>query len=92
MKKPAIKNLKYSAAETKRVRSVAAHQRSIKITININAQTLAELRAIANETGIPYQRLINRTLSESLATKTATKSRLDDIEKQLKAIQKKLAA
>ncbi len=87
-----IKNLKYSAAETKRVRSVAAHQRSIKITININAQTLAELRAIANETGIPYQRLINRTLSESLATKTATKSRLDDIEKQLKAIQKKLAA
>lgn len=92
MKKPAIKNLKYAATETKRIRSNAAHQRSIKITININAQTLAELRAIADETGIPYQRLINRTLSESLATKTASKSRLDDIERQLKALQKKLAA
>lgn len=69
-----------------------ARQKSIKITINIDAETLTELRAMAEESGVPYQRLINRTLSESLTGKATAESRLKHIENELKAIKRKLAA
>lgn len=92
MKKPNVKNLKHDAAETKRIRSAMARQKSIKITININAEILAKLRAMADETGVPYQRLINRTLTESLDGKTVPESRLQQIEKEIKSLKKKLAA
>jgi uncharacterized protein involved in exopolysaccharide biosynthesis len=69
-----------------------AHQKSIKITININADTLEKLKEIANDSGIPYQRLINRTLADSLASYTKGNSRLDRIEKELAALKRKLAA
>ena len=92
MRKPKLKNLRIDGTETKRIRSGMARQKSIKITININAETLAKLRAIADESGVPYQRLINRTLSEGLTGKAAAESRLKHIEKELKAIKRKLAA
>ncbi len=92
MKKPNLKNLKIDRAETKRIRSAMARQKSIKITININAETLAKLRAMADESGIPYQRLINRTLSESMSDKVTAASRLEQIENEIKVLKRKLAA
>ena len=92
MKKPALKNLKVDETETKNIRSAMARQKSIKITININADTLTKLKAIAEESGIPYQRLLNRTLNESLASRTTESSRLDRLEKELAALKRKIAA
>jgi predicted DNA binding CopG/RHH family protein len=92
MKKPNLKNLKIDESETKRIRSSMAHQKSIKITININAETLEKLKEIAEDSGVPYQRLINRTLADSLAAKTKANSRLDRMEKELAALKKKIAA
>ena len=92
MKKPSLKNLKVDKVETKRIRSAMARQKSIKITININAETLAKLRAMADESGIPYQRLINRTLSESMSDKVTAASRLEQIESEIKVLKRKLAA
>ena len=92
MKKPSLKSLKVDKAETKRIRSAMARQKSIKITININAETLAKLRAMADESGIPYQRLINRTLSESMSDKVTAASRLEQIENEIKVLKRKLAA
>ena len=92
MKKPSIKDLKPDAAETRRVRSAMARQRTVKITININAETLAKMKAIADESGVPYQRLINRALTESLANRAAESSRLDRLEKELATLKRKIAA
>ena len=69
-----------------------AHHKSIKITININADTLEKLKAIAKESGVPYQRLINRTLTDSLATNTMASSRLDKMEKEIAALKRKMSA
>ena len=92
MRKPNLKTLKVDSAETKTIRKSMARQKSIKITINIDAETLTELRAIADQNRIPYQRLINRTLAESLHGKSSSESRLDRIEKELKNLKKKIAA
>jgi predicted DNA binding CopG/RHH family protein len=91
MKKPNLKKLRVDEATTKQIRSAMAQHRSIKITININADTLEKLKAIAEQSGVPYQRLINRTLTESLATNTLANSRLDKVEKELAALKRKLA-
>jgi hypothetical protein len=50
------------------------------------------LKAIAEESGVPYQRLINRTLTDSLATNTIANSRLDKMEKELAALKRKMSA
>ena len=92
MRKPNVSNVKINLGETKRIRSAMSRQKSVKITINIDAATLAKFRAMADESGIPYQRLINKTLGESLVAEAAAESRLEQIEKELKAIKKKIAA
>lgn len=90
MRKPSVKNLKINEAETRRVRKATAHHRSIKITININEDTLKKLKLLAEETGVPYQRLINRTLTDSLASQVKTDSRLDKIERELAALKRRV--
>lgn len=64
----------------------------IKITINVDTSTLAEIRSIASQTGVPYQRLLNRLLKESLIKKDRTSSRLDKLEKEVHRLKKTIAA
>lgn len=92
MKKPSLRSLRYSSAQTKRIRASMARQKTIKITINIDAATLTKLRALADKKGVPYQRMINRTLAESLVSEAASESRLERIERELKMLKRKLAA
>lgn len=92
MRRPNLTKVRIDRIETKRIRSAMSRQKSIKITINIDAETLAKFRAMAEESGVPYQRLINRTLSESLLAEAVAQSRLDRVEKELKALKKKIAA
>jgi len=102
MKKPSLKNLRIDEPETNRIKAAMAHHRSIKITININADTLEKLKALAQETGVPYQRLINRTLTDGLASSSGLNlqsgnsrmdnSRLDRIERDLAMLKRKIAA
>ena len=92
MRKPKISNLQVDEKETKRIRSAMARQKSIKITINIDATTLKKLRSMAESTGVPYQRLINRALANSLVGQDQAESRLERIEKELQALKRKIAA
>jgi predicted DNA binding CopG/RHH family protein len=92
MKKPNPKNLKLNKAKTDQIRSTMAQNKSVKITINIEAETLAKLKAMAEESGVPYQRLLNRTLSEGLTGKSPLESRIKKMEKELKALKKQIAA
>jgi hypothetical protein len=66
--------------------------RSVKITINVDADSLSKLKVLAAESGVPYQRLLNRILKERLATTDTLASRLDRIERELARVKKTLAA
>lgn len=92
MKKPSIKNLKEDKQETAKVRTLQTKQKSIKITINLDSVVLAQLKEQAEQTGVPYQRLINRLLQQHFQEEERTEDRLDKIEQELKRIKEKLAA
>lgn len=89
MKQP--KKLKIDKTETAKIRKKIAKKNSIKITINIDSKNLEEIKTIAQESGIPYQRLINRFLEQSLSEQKSTESRLDKIERELRNLKNKVA-
>ena len=92
MRKPRIHDLRVDTAGTRRLRAEMAEGRSVKITINVDADSLSKLKVLAAESGVPYQRLLNRILKERLATTDTLASRLDRIERELARVKKTLAA
>lgn len=92
MKKPKLSDLKYDVTETKRVRSAMRNPQSVKITINIDSESLVQLRDLAAQSGVPYQRLLNKLVREGLGKSSSTESRLEKLEKELERLKKKLAA
>ena len=79
-------------AETRKIRSSMRKIQAVKITINIDSESLLQLRALADQTGIPYQRLLNKLLKDGLGKTAATESRLEKIEKELERLKNKFAA
>ena len=92
MREPKLKSLKVDIAETAKVRRGLKKQKSVKITINLDASSLEAVKREASSSGIPYQRLLNRLLKESLASNRATESRIDRIERELREVKKRLVA
>lgn len=92
MKPPKTTDLKIDVAGTKKIRAAMQRTRSIKITINIDADSLLALRETAERTGIPYQRLLNNILKEGLTRQSETEDRLTRLEKELARLKKKMAA
>jgi predicted DNA binding CopG/RHH family protein len=92
MREPKLGNLKVDVAETAKIRRSLKKQKSVKITINLDADSLNTLKKEASASGVPYQRLLNRLLRESLTSKRATESRIDRLERELREVKRKLAA
>jgi predicted DNA binding CopG/RHH family protein len=92
MKQPKMSDLVLDTESTKRIRSKMAKQGKVKITINIDKDSLAILRLRSGETGIPYQRLLNRILKEALQKKQTTETRLDHLERELAKLKRKRVA
>lgn len=92
MRVPKLGNLKVDVAETAKIRRSLKKQKSVKITINLDADSLNTLKKEASASGVPYQRLLNRLLKESLTSKRATESRIDRLERELREVKRKLAA
>jgi len=92
VKKPRISDLKVDAAGTRRLRTEMAGGGSVKITINVDANSLAKLKALSADSGVPYQRILNRILKERLSEAETVHARLDRIEKDLARVKKTLAA
>ena len=91
MKQPNLSDLRMDQAGTRRIRA-AVKKGFVKITINIDRDSLALLRAMAEETGVPYQRLLNTLLKERLKGKETIQSRVDRLEHELKKVKRRLAA
>ena len=92
MKPPKLSDLKIDWEGTKKMRQLAAKSRKIKITINLDADILAQIRKQAAKGGTPYQSYLNWLLRETVAQKTVDEGRLDRLEKEVALIKKKLAA
>jgi hypothetical protein len=84
--------MKVDTAGTRRLRAEMAGRGSVKITINVDADSLAKLKELSAESGVPYQRLLNSILKERLVKADTLRSRLDRIEKELARVKKTLAA
>ena len=65
---------------------------SVKITINVDADSLTKLKALSAESGVPYQRLLNGILRERLSMTDTVHARLNRLEKELAQVKKTLAA
>ena len=58
----------------------------------VDADSLAKLKELSADSGVPYQRLLNSILKERLAKVDTFHSRLDRLEKELARVKKTLAA
>lgn len=92
VRKPRINDVRVDTAGTHRLRAAMAGRASVKITINVDADSLAKLKELSADSGVPYQRLLNSILKERLSTADTVHSRLDRIEKELARVKKTLAA
>ena len=92
MKQPKIRDLVFDAKGTKNIRSKMARAKKVKITINIDQDSLSLLRVQSGETGIPYQRLLNLRLKEALQKKRNAESRLKRLENDVAKLKQRLAA
>jgi predicted DNA binding CopG/RHH family protein len=91
MRQPKLSDLKIDTKGTRQTREQASKIKKIKITINVDEDSLEALRSISAKTGAPYQKLLNQILKEGLQSRSAAESRLDRLEKELERIKKKIA-
>ena len=92
MKQPKLSDLKIDVKGTKALRSAIAKTKKIKITVNVDEDLLFDLRKTSEETGVPYQALLNRVLRDGLNTKKTEASRLDRLEREVERLKKKMSA
>ncbi len=91
MKQPKLDELKIDNKGTRQIRNKMAKAGKIKITVNIDADIIQSLKQTADETGVPYQTLLNRVLRAALEKHHAEESRLDRIEREIETLKKKMA-
>jgi predicted DNA binding CopG/RHH family protein len=92
VKEPKLTDLEVDEKATRLIRQKRAKAKSVKITINIDCKSLDTLRVKSAETGVPYQRLLNRFLKNGLETNSETESRLDRLEAEIDRLKKKVVA
>jgi predicted DNA binding CopG/RHH family protein len=94
MKQPKVSSLQLDKVGTAELRGEMAKKKkkSIKITINIDADSLLTLKGIARDTGVPYQRLLNRLVKQGLKTRDTIETRLNRLEQELKKMKRAFAA
>ncbi len=92
MKQPKLSDLKIDTKGTKALRKMMTKAKKIKITVNVDEDLLTELRQMAEETGTPYQSLLNKVLKDAVMGKKAEGSRLDRLEREVERLKKKISA
>ncbi len=90
MKQPKLNDLILDVQGTKKMRSAMRKAKKIKITVNLDEDILSQLKAYSDESGVPYQTLLNRLLRKAVELKSEETERLDRIEKELAKLKKQL--
>lgn len=93
MKQPKLKDVKFDLKGTETMRSRIAKAKKIKITVNVDEDLIEALKLRSDETGVPYQSLLNRVLREGISDQSSNESsRLDRLEKEMATLKKRLSA
>jgi predicted DNA binding CopG/RHH family protein len=92
MKPPKLSDLRFDRRGTEQIRSAMARAKKIHITINIDVESLQQLRQMADERGVPYQRLLSQALGGGLVQQDLTEARLTRLEQEFKKLKRQLAA
>lgn len=92
MKQPKLSEIKLDKKGTKNLRSKVKKSSKIKITINLDEDIILRIKKQAAKTGVPYQNLINKMLQEYISRENNSSDRITKIEKEIKAIKKKISA
>jgi hypothetical protein len=92
MRQPKLNDLTIDAAGTRKLRSQLTKTKRIKITINIDEQSLTFLRKVSRQSAPPYLRLLNQVLKQRTTYTGETRARLDRIERELKKLKRQIAA
>ena len=92
MKQPKMSDLKIDRKGTKELKTQIAKSKKIKITINIDEDSVSHLKKMSGKTGVPYQTLLNQILQEGLEKQKATESQMDRLEREIEKLKKKVAA
>ncbi len=92
MKQPKISNLTIDRKGTTTIRERMAKNKKVKITINVDQDSLESLRKLAGQSGASYQKLLNQILREGLNGRSNAESRLDRVEQEIAKLKKKLIA
>jgi len=92
MKQPKMSDLKRNKKKTDQIRSLAKKAEKTKITINIDQDILGSIKSESEETGVPYQKLLNKILRDALSSRHGNDKRLDRLEREIEKLKKKVSA
>ena len=73
------------------MRKRAAGAKAVKITINVDHESIAKLKKMSESTGTPYQRLLNKILKAGLEHEATLESRIEHLEHEIKRLKKNSA-
>ena len=93
MKIPKIRDVVINHEGTKKIRELAKSGKT-KITINIDSNSLREIKKLAEKNGASYQKLLNSLLIGALKMGTDLNfnmERLERLEKEVEKLKKKVA-
>ena len=92
MKQPKLNNLAIDKSGTKKISNMALKSKKIKITINIDQNSLETLKNMAQASGASYQKILNEILKIGLEKQNDAETRLQKIEMKIARLKKKMAA
>lgn len=92
MREPKLGQLKVDEAGTARFLAALAGRKTVKITINLDTQSLRVLKEASRQTGVPYHGLVGRVVKDAVARRVTTEARLDRLERELKKMKRILVA
>ena len=92
MKQPKLSELALNIEGTKKIRDMASKSQKVKITINIDKNSLDSLKEIALKSGGSYQKILNEIVKNGIDKHNDSESRLQKLEKEVAKIKKKLTA
>ena len=90
MKQPKLNDLTIDFEGTRKLRSQLTKTKKIKITINIDEQSLTFLRKVSRQS-TPL-RFLYQAVKEGVSYTGETKARLDRIERELQKLKRQIAA
>ncbi|MDO9182371.1 MAG: hypothetical protein Q7U04_08170 [Bacteriovorax sp.] len=92
MKQPKLSNLVINGSGTKKIREIATRSKKIKITINVDKDSLDSIKEMASKTGGSYQKILNEILKNGIEKHSNSENRLQKLEREVAKIKKKIAA